>query len=464
MTEPNKKALAGMQTVPTQIPWLYGSNSFNNNMVNQTQPMRYHEIIQRARYFYENDSIAGTVINRMSDIASTPIKNRHRRYASEIKHYYDGIATLLTNLIRTIPLSYLIDGMAIPEYKTDSIMGNRIHTKLGRTRYIIPKAIWLRDCANIELKKSPLGDRLVYYKIPQADIRFITDEGKPDRIDEYNDLVLLYPEYVAAIKAGKKKFILQDCKPIYRKMTTYNDYPIPYLKNAFDALDFRASLKRMDKITAERIIYAIRQVSVGNDEYPADDDDITAARTTINSQGHSQETIINLYTNHTIKVQWIVPPMDNIIDSNKYVEANDDVFLAMGFPRLWAVGENARSNSSDNKIASVSPIAALEGMRTDVMEWITWLYAELAELNGFTQYPTPYWTPFNTASVTEMLQYAQQFIDGKTISKNTGATLFNSDYETEQEQIKLEEQMNPTPKPTTQNTGNTDVQEPTIQP
>ena len=460
-----KKRLAGMQQVPVQIPTLFGSNAPNYSN-GQTYPIGYHQIIERCRYYYENDSIAGTVINRMTDIASTSIKNRHRKYSNEIKYYYDGLAEQLSNLIRDIPLSYLIDGMAIPEYKTDVIMGNRLHSKLGRTRYIIPKAIWLRDAMQIVVKKSPLGGRILYFKVPKADIKFINDKGKPDREQEYKDLESLYPEYVTAVKAGKKEFLLENCKPIMRKLTTYNDYPLPFLKNAIPAIDQRQAYKRMDKITAERVVYAIRQVSVGNDEYPADDDDISAAKNTINASGHSQETIINLYTNHTIQVNWIIPPLEGIMDSNKYVEANSDVFMGMGFPRLWAVGENERSNSSDNKIASVGPIAAIERMRSDIMQWITWLYQELAELNGFTQYPTPYWMPFNQASVVDLLQYAAQYVENGTISKNTGATLFNSTYEVEQEQIIQEQKP---VLPVTQETVNTkemvsndSIQEPII--
>ena len=445
----NDKKLA-KASASTQF--IYGMNTPDYlQKVEYTGNQTYHEIIKRCRFFYEHDPIAGTVINRMADIAITELRNRHDEYPDTIKFYYDGVARILARLLRVIPLSYLIDGMAIPDYKVDRIMGNRIDKRLGRTRYIIPKALWVRDNERIVLKKTPTGDRSIFLKIPKEDIQFIESEGKPDRVEEYNDLVALYPEYVRSVKAGNTTFKLQAI-PIFRKLTNYNTYPLPFLKNALGALDYRRSLKRMDKITAERVIAAIRQISVGNDEYPADDEDIQAAKNIIQAQNtnNSQDSLLNVYTNHTIKIQWIVPPMDNIIDSNKYIEANSDVFLAMGFPRLWAVGENERSNSSDNKIAAVSPIATLEAMRKDILEWIRELYRVLAEMNGFLYYPDPYWTPISSANVVDLLQYAAQFID-IAISKDTVAQLYGTSYDQEQKQINYE-----------RSTNTTEIQEPRI--
>ena len=398
--------------------------------------LSYFEAIKRCRFFYENDAIAGTVINRMCDIATTKIRNKHKRYSKEIKNYYDGIAQLIFPVLSQIYLSYLLDGMSIPQYRTDRIMGNRLHQDLGRTRYYYPKAVWVRNSENIILRKSPLGERLVYIKIPVEDKNLINSQGKPDREQEYRDLVALYPDYVATIKAGKTTFRLE-CTPIFRKMTTYNTYPIPFLKNSLGALDYRRGLKRMDKLTADRVIEAFRQIKVGSDEYPADDEDIAAAQVAL--QAHTtQDTIFNIYTNHTIEIKWIVPPIDSLLDDDKYKEANADVFLSMGFPRLWAVGENERSNTADNKVASVGPIASLESMRLDTLAWVRSLYKDLADLNGFVYYPEPYFMPISIASASDLIMYATQFIEAGVISKNTGALLYGTDYAAEEEQMQME--------------------------
>lgn len=397
----------------------------------------YHEIIELTRHYYRKDTIAGTVINRMADIAITPLKNKHRKVPKEVQLYYDAVASILTPMLKTIPLMYLIDGMAIPEYRTERVMGNRIDDRLGRTRYVIPKAVWVRDNANIELKKNPLGDRSVYLKISYLDQQFIRDEGKPDREQEYKELVQLYPQYVESVKNGVTKFRLYNVNPIYRKLTPYNDYPIPFLENALESLAFRRKLKDMDKITSDRVINALRHISVGNDEYPADDDDIAATKKAIEAQTN-QETLLNVYTNHTVKINWIIPDISALLDERKYTEANADVFLALGFPRLWAVGENEKSNTSDNKLASVGPISTLESLRNDMLVWIRQLYAHLAELNDFLVYPEPYFSPISIAEMKDLLQYAVQFVEKDIISKDTASRLFGTSFNDEIMQIERE--------------------------
>lgn len=397
----------------------------------------YHETVELARHYYRKDTIAGTVINRMADIAITPLKNKHRKIPKEIQLYYDAVASILTPMLKTIPLIYLIDGMAIPEYRTERVMGNRIDDRLGRTRYIIPKAIWVRDNANIELKKNPLGDRSVYLKISFLDQQFIRDEGKPDRELEYKELVQLYPQYVDAVRNGVTRFRLQDVYPIYRKLTPYNDYPIPFLENALESLEFRRRLKNMDKITSDRVINALRHISVGNNEYPADDEDILATKKVIEAQTN-QETLLNVYTNHTVKIEWVIPDISALLDEKKYTEANADVFLALGFPRLWAVGENEKSNTSDNKLASVGPISTLESLRNDMLVWIRQLYADLAELNDFLVYPEPYFSPISVAEMKDLLQYAVQFVEKEIISKDTASRLFGTSFNDEVVQIERE--------------------------
>jgi hypothetical protein len=432
-----KLAQAGFDLTPLYGNALspYYQGDTQGALLGTNQGLTYHEIIQRCRFFYENDTITGTVINRMCDITVTDIRNRHnKKYSDEIRNYYDGVAALLAPLLKQIPLSYLLDGIAIPDYKTDKIMGNRLHQKLGRTRYVIPKTLWMRNAENILIKKGSMGERILFLRIPRDDINFITNKGVPDREQEYEDLVRLYPDYVAAVNAGKTIFKL-NAVPIMRRITSYNTYPLPFLKNTLPALEYKRSLKRMDKITAERVIQAIRQISVGNDEFPADDDDIIYAKQVLTSQSglSGQESLLTIYTNHTIKVQWITPPLDNILNSDKYTEANADIFIGMGFPRLWAVGENERSNSGNG----VGPIATIEAMRDDILEWVKELYQQLADLNGFTQYPTPYWTPVSTAAAMELLQYATNFVD-TTISRDMVAQIYGSNYEQEHAQLEIE--------------------------
>jgi hypothetical protein len=451
MTEDKKLAKATYSYQPS--PFILPGQS---TVYIESQGTSYHDVIRQCRHYYEHDTIAGTVVNRMVDIANTTIKNKHRKGTQETRAYFDAVARLLTPMIKQIPLTYMLDGMAIPEYRTERVLGNRIDDRLGRTRYVIPKAIWVRDAANIIIKKSPLGGRILYLKITSEDKRLIEDRGKPDRIQEYEELVQLYPDYVAAVQNGETVFRLHS-SAIFRKLAAHNEYPIPFLKNSLDALAYRKRLKQMDRITSDRVINALRHISVGDKDYPADDDDIKATKAAIEAQTN-QETLLNVYTNHTVKIQWIIPDMNHLLDERKYSEANGDVFMGMGFPRLWAVGENEKSNTSDNKLASVGPISTLDDMRKDIIVWIKGVYAELANANGFLTYPEPYFSPISQADAKDLLQYAALFVEDGVISRDTAAQIFGTTYEEESEQIKKEQSNVRTID--NNNANNTEIQKP----
>lgn len=418
----------------------------------------YHKTIKDCRYYYEVDPIAGTVVNRLVEIAVTNLKNRRKSKQNkapidnEIIAYYDAIATRLKPFLKECALEYVLHGMMLPEYTTVRKMGNRASEYLGRTRYQFPDTLWSRNPDNIILKKLYSGaDRKVFLKIPNEDINLVKSKGKPNRQDDYQFLVTNYPEVVAAINAGEKEFPLDHIHPVYRKLTSYNTYPLPYLKNAISSMAHKEHLKTMDKSIASRVIEAIRQIKVGSDEFPADDDDIKNEQTAFIAYGSNGERIFNYFTNHTIDVKWILPPMDVLLSERKFTEPNLEIFFALGFPRIWVNGETERSNAADNSTASVGPMATLNDIRDALLEWVKWLYEKLAEINNFLKVPEPYFSPINLADVANLIQYAQKFMEAGAISRNVISEYYDSDYSTELEQRRIEkeeeEKLNPTPEP-----------------
>jgi hypothetical protein len=285
--------------------------------------------------------------------------------------------------------------------------------------------------------------------IPSDDINFIKSKGKRSDgtldTEAYQDIATRLPDYCAAIESGQTTFAIDDYI-IFRKLLPYNDYPIPYLAPALMALDHKRYLKMMDRATASRAIEAIRHIKVGSDEYPADDDDINAAKEAID-QTSSIERVYNLFTNHTLSIEWVIPPLDSLLNTSKYDAANSDIFFALGFPRILTVGETEKSNSADNKIASLGIMSTLMGIQSDILEWIKHVYADVADRNNITKVPEPFFTPVALADVTSLIQYAQQMLDAGVISKDTAASFYASSYETELEQREYEDKSDLKPDP-----------------
>lgn len=412
----------------------------------------YHSLINVCRWFYRNNPIAGTVIERMADMSMTTLKNRRKSKTNAdivddtTMAFYNAVAKRLKPFLKIVALEYLVHGLVVPDHIMGKIRGNKIAEQLGRKQYWIPESIWVRNPSNLILKKRPIGmERQVYLKIPKEDIEFITNDGKrsdgTDDPEGYRYLVENFPEYVQAIKNGKTTFLLENVHPILRKVNSYDEYPTPFLTKALGALQHKEYLKVMDRSIASRAIEAVRHIKIGDKDFPADDDDITNMRNEVENRSSLGEIIYNLFTNHTITIEWVFPPLDALLNENKYLEPNADIFLGLGFPRILTVGETQRSNSSDSKIASLGPKSTLDDLRESILDWLENLYAELAEKNGFTRYPEPYFSPIATSDYTALVQFAIDALNAGAISKDTVAQLYNTDYETEAAQIQNEAEM-----------------------
>jgi len=409
----------------------------------------YHATLPIVRWFYENDPIAGTVVNRMADMSITTIRNRRKTKINSkdvednVMAFYDALVDRIRPFLKMAALEYLVHGMAVPDYTTIKLRGDKISEKLGRVRYTTIDQVWCRNPENIVLKKRPTGmDRQVFFKVPNEEAAFINGKGTrtdgTKDIDAYNYLVSNFPEYVMTVQNGTTLIPLDTVFPIYRNITSYEDYPQPFLVNALRSLQHKEYLKSMDRSIASRAIEAIRHIKIGDKDYPADQEDIEATENQVTQSSSTGERIFNLFTNHTVDILWVFPPLDALLNEAKYAEPNSDIFLGLGFPRILTIGETAKSNAADNKIALLGPKATLDDMRDAITTWLKKLYADLAEINGFTRIPEPYFAPIASTDMTALIQFAIDAMTAGAISKDTVAALYHSDYETEAGQIESE--------------------------
>jgi hypothetical protein len=417
---------------PTQAP-------FDN-----TKRYTYHELIRYCRYFFETDTIARTVINRMVDMSITELQNEFLSEMDQsVQLYYTAVAKKLQPYLEMVALEYLVNGLAVPEVVYTTTMLNRLDRSLGRKRVEIPSSVWVRNPSNLRLKRRPAGmERAVYLEIPPEDVTFIEQKGKrPDGTDDveaYKELVRMYPDYVKAVLKGQRVFLLPTAFPIYGDLLSHADYPIPFLKNALKAMQHKEYLKLMDQTIVARSIELVRQVKVGSDTFPATDDDLATTKMALAEAAASGDRVFNLFTNHTVDIRWILPPLDALLSDVKYVEPNAEIFLALGFPRVLTVGESLRSNSSDSRIASLGPLSRLNRMREKIIRWVEHVYQDLAERNGFADWPKPVFSPIQFQDMTALTQFAIQAQQAGAISKDVIAQMYGTTYQKELEKIQQE--------------------------
>lgn len=440
------KALAAYAPSPFFVNNQFVAGYYDPTMLpfDNSKKYTYHELVKFCRYFYDSDTIAGTVVDRMVDMAITRLRNRRdKSNPSSGVDYFDAVAEYLQPYLKLVALEYFLHGMAIPEYTLETIMGNKVDKTLGRKRVQFPANFWVRNPEFIELRRKPIGtDRVVYIKIPDAEVNYIMTKGlRQDGSHDtegYQELVREYPAYVKSIRNGQRLFPLPDARPIYRKIRSYDDYPKPFLQNALYALQHKYYLKLMDRSIAARASELLRHVKIGSDKFPATDDDIKATESVLANASVTGDRVFNFFTNHTVEIGWITPPIEALLNEAKYAEPNADIFLALGFPRILAVGETLRSNASDNKTASLGPISTLNELRDAILGWIENVYEDLATKNGFDWYPKPFFSPIALQDITALTQLAIQAQQIGAISKDTIAQLYGTTYEEEQEKIDTE--------------------------
>lgn len=454
-----KLARASIGTNPyLDVPEHPGSSIVSySSYANTVDASNYHDKIRQCRYFYHQDPIASTVVNRMCEMAITEVKNRRVDCTDEEVKFYNAVAKKLNRLLEAISREYLVNGMAIPDVVMGRVMGSKLDPNLGRTRYVFPDKMWVRNPENIVLKKRPLDiQRDVFLKVSEDERYFILTSGQyrdgTEDVNAYMNLERQFPQYVGMVREGKTLIPLPNVRPVVRKTMSHMEYPQPFLVPALNALKHKQQIKRMDYSIAAKAIESIQQFKVGNDEFPVEegDDIIENLKQQVEvtrKQNGAFDTVYRLYTPHTVEIEWNLPPLDALLSDEKYSEPNADIFMALGFSRVLLVGESLRSNSGTNVATTIGPVSTLNEIRSAILEWVEGLYDILAEENGFKAYPKPSFGPIPSADMVQMVQFAIEASKQGIISKDTVAKMFNSDFESEHYQIDAEMSVDSIPTP-----------------
>lgn len=412
-----------------------------------TNPASYEEELYQSRFFYRYDPTASTVLNRMAELSAGKVKNRQDDCTDEEFAYFNALSERLTELFPACALEYLISGMAIPDYSTVRVMGNKLDPSLSRKRYIVPDRMWARNPENIKLKRVPFGPkRRVYLRIPAEEAAFIHNKGEySDGTKDYElylTLVRDFPDYVAAISAGKSEIPLQHIRPILRKVMPNCDYPQPFLIPALAAMKLKLRIKEMDHSIATKAIEAILHIKAGNNEFPVTEEDTIldelAAKMKARNNNAADQLVYKLYTDHTVEIKYIYPELEALLTPSKYEAVDADIFMAMGFSRVLLVGESAKSNAGAGPQIILGPLSMLQELRDRLLEWTRALYLELAEQNNFNHIPMPFFDPLVASDITSLVNSADTALKAGVISKNKYASLFGTDFATEQRQIEFE--------------------------
>ena len=416
-------------------------------------PLDYQKLIKLCRFFYKHDPIAGTVLNKMTDCAITPLTNRKSECSDEEYAVYNSLLDMLQEFFRNVCLEYLLSGLVVPQYEWARVSGSDLTPELdSRRRIIVPDNIWFRDPATLTVKNSPINNKKYIYVTIDADtIQFIKSNGKLkdgtyDK-ETYQQMVESYPEFVKAVKdlkGTRLQIRLEEVRPIFSRTLPEDAYPIPYMTNALEALIHKRNLRKMDYSIASRVIAAIQLIKLGSDDFPCTDEtDFTEIKQQMNyrtASGNS-ERIYQLFANHTLTIEWVFPDTEAMLNREKYSSAEDDIIAGLGFPRTLITGETLRSNvAGGTDFAAFSPIATMDTIRDKLLEWTKELYEEIQDKNRFKNRPIPAFSPMKLYKLLDLNMIGTALYKEGSLSRQTRLEMQGLDLNTEIERKQAEMQ------------------------
>lgn len=405
--------------MPTENDYLSGYTSNNKSYTQAlSTPSDPHEKMKLAIDLYHKEPIIGTVIDMMVDFSTSGFINECED--KEIKKIYDKWAKdiNLESTIEEIFLEYYRSGN-VSIYKSDKGAKVKKTVKKGKAtakeEYVFPSGYTILNPTHV-IYEGPLmfNQEVAYLKITEEVVNMVK-QGEPG-------VQKLIPDVVRkAILSGKFAIPLDPelHTRITRKKQSYERYATPFLERVFEPVLYKQKLRMMDMSTIEGLVNQLVTVTVGNDEYPASDDDLDAIATLFQTPNKAY----TVFWNHTLKVEFHSPEGLDTLNQDKYKQVNDDILAGLGVSRVLIDGQG--SNFSTAWVSILSLIERLDNTRNKVKDWLESEYRKIAEENNLKTYPVVTFNKMNLREDTYirdvlLAMYDRGLIDEEDIIKEIG--------------------------------------------
>ena len=403
-------------------------------------PSEWEDVVKLCNFFYEREGMVRTVIDKQVEIGVNNILIVNpSELSSREAPFFDLIKNRISGFLAQAATEYYISGLVIPEIMWDTLLPEQTGLKKA---YVAPVDLWTRDPLHIELKRTPLPNRVVpVWKLTSDEVYFIQNKGKftdgTEDKETYEILAQSSPEFVKLINKGETKIPLVGAYVIRRKPLLRSEYPIPYVMPALEMLMHKRNLRKMDYALAARVINAILQFKIGDKDFPLTEDDediLDDLEREIKSRGsvNNQERIIELFTNHTVNIEWIMPDINALLNTERYTELNQEILYALGFPKFLLTGEKDKSNTGSTSSALLSPLNSMKAMRRDFEDFLNYMFREICKRNNIKTVPIVKFAPLNLIDLTELVSIAQTLADKNIVSYTSLSDLAGFDFTSEQ--------------------------------
>lgn len=392
-------------------------------------PQSFHDQVRLCWDYYISEPIVGTVIDIMTQFTFGDVQ--HIAENEDVKNFFDDLyeEAGLAQVLKWVAFEYYLIGNSFP-YRTryDEI----VRAKSGRE---IPKYRWtVLNPEFVHIEGSMLFDNTVITLKPNQELIDLVKNRK-------NNTVLrklfesLPSSIIKDIENGNNILLDQDrVAHIYRNKQPYQRYATPFLMRALTPLRIKEKLLQMDLSTADGIINQLVTVTVGNDMYPATQEDLDNVAKLLDTPNKA----LTLLWNHTLNVKFHRPEVE-VFDPKKYTQVNRDIQLAMGIDMSFIDGQK---NSYGGHWMSINTlIERLEWGRKDIQSWLESEYRKIAEENDLPSYPKIKFSKINLREDRTVKNILMQLYDRGIISAETVIEQTDHEFAVEIDRLEKENEL-----------------------
>lgn len=446
----SSRSVVKVQAAKEFSPWESSNFPSSKSTIDKLGlPDNWHDTVQLCNFYYTHDGLIRTVIDKQVEMAINDLRFVYpgSEIGTEEYRFFERAFNSFTDFLIQAATEYFLSGLVIP----DIVWGPLPKEESGlENNYIVPVDLWVRDPLRVELKRTPLPNRVLpVWKVSDEEVVFIKNKGVwPDGIKDletYKMMLDQFPEFVKEVQGGSTSFPLHNSHVLRRKPLYRTQYPIPYLSPVIELLTHKRNLRKMDYAIASRVINAILHIRMGDKDFPLTEDsydlldDLEREIRRRGSTASTQERIIELFTNHTVEIDWIFPDTDAMLNTDKYDELNKEILYGLGFPKFLITGEKDKSNTGSTSSALLSPLNSMNALRRDFEWFLNQVAKDMAAKNNISTIPLVKFAPLRLIDLTELVQISQVLESKEVISKTSVARLAGFDFESEQLMRKREE-------------------------
>jgi hypothetical protein len=112
---------------------------------------------------------------------------------------------------------------------------------------------------------------------------------------------------------------------------------------------------------------------------------------------------------------------------------NQDIFFAVGVPRILVSGETLRSATSQAEFAMFSPAATIDRYRNEVLLWVKEMLKEMQKRNGFEHRANPRFEELRLYDLSKLTELVASLYEHNALSLTSLAKSLGYQFEDEVE-------------------------------